>query len=106
MTIKKFINLALDNKIIDVRNADNLNDFLNQINGKKILNQNDLRLKCQKIIDMYKTQYSNPYSVLANQFGYSLNQVLGACKGDLNFGSKLAEKVENKYLELKKEGLV
>ena len=106
MTIKKFINQALDNKIIDVINADNLHNFLNQINGKKILNQDDLRVKCQKIIDYYSSQYSNPYTVLSGQFGYSLNQVLGACKGDLNFGSKLAEKVENKYSELKKEGLL
>ena len=106
MTIKKFINLALDNQIIDVRNSENLHNFLNEINGKKTLNQDDLRLKCQKIIDYYRTMYGNPYTILAWHFGYSLNQILGACKGNLKIGAKLAEKVEKKYDELKNEGKI
>ena len=106
MTIKKFINLALIQEVIDVRNSENLHNFLNQIKGKRILDQDDLRLKLVKIIDCYKKKYCNPFTNLANEFDYSVNQILGCRNGTYNFGFKLAEKVEKKYEELKNEGLI
>lgn len=106
MTIKKFINLALDNKIINVRNSEKLFNYCDLVHNKKSLDYDDLRLKLNKIIDCYKQEHSNPFTILANEFDYSLNHLFGCKNGSYNVGFKLAEKVEKKYEQLKKEGLL